>query len=315
MLIQHLPHGRGRQINIALQYLTNIANDKAKWGTPMPIQMDSKPFDDSPIPTTAVATTRMATACQSIASAALHSNDVMTVFDKAVADVGAVLNLDMVRIFLFDRETASLNPKAQFARFTAGCPVAYPTRLGEAIVQMVAASGESAIFENAGEESFFAGFHESRTTGQYPCGFFAAFPMRGNLSHSGALVCINRRPRELSAIESNFLGAVVGQLTMALDYFRLSESLGSAERELPGRSSEHNRENPTHAQIAEFVSCEVRSRLTSILGYVQLLQEQFLGRINSKQADALDTIASESGSLLETLMSSIEGCPEIAPHN
>ena len=281
----------------------------------MPIQMDSQPLEDSPIPTTRVETTRMAAVCQSLASAALRPNDVMQVFDMAVEDVGEVLNLDMVRIFLFDKETATLNPKAQFARSTAECPVAYPAQLGEAIVEMVAASGKSAIFENTAEEPFFDGFHDSRTTGQYPCGFFAAFPMRGKLSPSGVLVCINRRPRELSAIESNFIEAIVGQLTVALDYFRLSESLGSVQRELRGRSSEQDRESPTQAQIAAFVSCEVRSRLTSILGYVQLLQEQFLGRINSKQADALGTIASESGSLLETLISSIERCPDIVPHN
>ncbi len=281
----------------------------------MPIQMDSNPLlEDSPMPTTRVETRRIAAVCQSLASAALHSNDVMQVVDMAVADVGEVLNVDMVRIFLVDKETATLNPKAQFARFTAGCPVAYPAQLGEVIVERVAASGKSAIFENTGEESYFDGSHDSRTTGQYPCGFFAAFPMRGKLSLAGVLVCINRRPRELSAIESNFIEAIVGQLTLALDYFRLSESLGSAERELRGRSSERGR-NPTQAQIADFVSCEVRSRLTSILGYVQLLQEQFLGRINSKQADALDTIASESGSLLETLITSIEGCPDLVPHN
>jgi len=272
----------------------------------MPIQLDSKLLEDSPIPNTRAETTRMAVVCQSLASAALHSNDVMQVFDKAVADVGEVLNVDMVRIYIFDKATATLHPEAQFARVSAASPVAYPAQLGEAIVEMVAASGKSAIFENTGEEAFFDGFHDSRTTGQYPCGFFAAFPMRGKLSHSGVLVCINRRPRELSA---------VGQLTMALDYFKLSESLSSAQRDLRGRISEQDREHPTQVQIAEFVSCEVRSRLTSILGYVQLLQEQFLGRINSKQADALDTIASESGSLLETLMSSIEGCPESMTHN
>jgi len=281
----------------------------------MPIQMDSKPLEDSPIPTTRVETTRMAAVCQSLASAALHADDVLQVFDMAVADVGEVLNVDMVRIFLFDKETATLTPKAQFARFIAGRPLAYPAQLGEAIVEMVAALGKSAIFENTAEESFFDGYHDSRTTGQYPCGFFAAFPMRGRLSHSGVLVCINRRPRELSAIESNFIEAIVGQLTVALDYFRLSESLESAHRELRGRSSEHDRESQTQAKIAAFVSCEVRSRLTSILGYVQLLQEQFLGRINSKQADALETIASESGSLLEALISSIEGCPDIVPHH
>ena len=281
----------------------------------MPIQLDSKLLEDSPIPNTRAETTRMAVVCQSLASAALHSNDVMQVFDKAVADVGEVLNVDMVRIYIFDKATATLHPEAQFARVSAASPVAYPAQLGEAIVEMVAASGKSAIFENTGEEAFFDGFHDSRTTGQYPCGFFAAFPMRGKLSHSGVLVCINRRPRELSAVESNFIEAIAGQLTMALDYFKLSESLGSAQRELRGRISEQDREHPTQVQIAEFVSCEVRSRLTSILGYVQLLQEQFLGRINSKQADALDTIASESGSLLETLMSSIEGCPESMTHN
>ena len=281
----------------------------------MPIQLDSKPFEDSPIAPTRAETIRMAAVCQSLASAALHSNDVMQVFDMAVADVGEVLNVDMVRIYIFDKATATLHPKAQFAQFSEASPVAYPAQLGEAIVEMVAASGKSAIFENTGEELFFDGFHDSRTTGQYPCGFFAAFPMRGKLSPSGVLVCINRRPRELSAIESNFIEAIAGQVTMALDYFNLSESLGSAQRELRGRISEQDRERPTQGQIAEFVSCEVRSRLTSILGYVQLLQEQFLGRINSKQADALDTIASESGSLLETLMSSIEGCPESMPHN
>ena len=281
----------------------------------MLIQMDSQPLEDNSIPATRVETTRMAAVCQSLASAALHPSAVMQVFDMAVADVGEVLNLDMVRIFLFDKETATLNSKAQFARFTADRPVAYPAQLGEAIVEMVAASGKSAIFENTAEEPFFDGFHDSRTSGQYSCGFFAAFPIRGKLSPSGVLVCINRRARVLSAIESNFIEAIVGQLTVALDYFRLSESLGSVQREPRGNSNEHDRESPSQAQIAAFVSCEVRSRLTSILGYVQLLQEQFLGRINSKQADALGTIASESGSLLETLMSSIEGCPDIVPHN
>ena len=281
----------------------------------MPIQMESKPLDNSPTPTTRVKTTRMVAVCQSLARAALQTNDVMQVFDMAVADVCEVLNVDMVRIFLFDKEPATLNPKAQFARLTAGFPAAYPAQFGEEIVAMVAASGKSAIFKNTGEQSFLDSFHDCGTTGQYPCGFFAAFPMRGKLSHSGVLVCINRRPRELSAIESNFIEAIVGQLTVALDYFRLSESLETAQPDLRSASSDYDRKSPSQAQIAAFVSCEVRSRLTSILGYVQLLQEQFLGGINAKQADALDTIASESGSLLETLISSIEGCPDIVPHN
>lgn len=281
----------------------------------MPIQMDSKPLDNSPTPTTRVKTTRMVAVCQSLARAALQTNDVMQVFDMAVADVGEVLNVDMVRIFLFDKEPATLNPKAQFARLRAGFPAVYPAQFGEEIVAMVAASGKSAIFENTGEQSFLDSFHDSGTTGRYPCGFFAAFPMRGKLSHSGVLVCINRRPRELSAIESNFIEAIVGQLTVALDYFRLSESLETTQPDRRGGSSDYDRKSPSQAQIAAFVSCEVRSRLTSILGYVQLLQEQFLGGINAKQADALDTIASESGSLLETLISSIEGCPDIVPHN
>ena len=280
----------------------------------MPIQVDSKPLDDSPTPITTIKTTRMVAVCQSLARAALQTNDVMQVFDMAVADVGEVLNVDIVRIFLFDNEPATPNPKAQFAR-TAGVAAAYPAQFGDEIVARVAASGKSAIFENIGERSFLDCSHVGGTTGQYPCGFFAAFPMCGKLNRSGVLVCINRRPRELSAIESNFIAAIVGQLTVALDYFRLSESLDTAQPDRRGASNDHDRQIPSQAQIAEFVSCEVRSRLTSILGYVQLLQEQFLGRINSKQADALDTIASESGSLLETLMSSIEGCPEIVPHN
>ncbi len=280
----------------------------------MPIQMDSKPLDDSPTPITTSKTTRMVAVCQSLARAALQTNDVMQVFAMAVADVGEVLNLDIVRIFLFDNEPATPNPKAQFAR-TAGVAAAYPAQFGDEIVARVTASGKSAIFENIGERSFLDCSHVSGTTGQYPCGFFAVFPMRGKLNRSGVLVCINRRPRELSAIESNFIAAIVGQLTVALDYFQLSESLEIAQPDRRGASNDYDRQIPSQAQIAEFVSCEVRSRLTSILGYVQLLQEQFLGRINSKQADALDTIASESGSLLETLMSSIEGCPEIVPNH
>ena len=280
----------------------------------MPIQMDSKPLDDSPTPITTIKTTRMVAVCQSLARAALQTNDVMQVFDMAVADVGEVLNVDMVRIFLFDNEPATPNPKAQFAR-TAGFAAAYPAQFGDEIVARVTASGKSAIFENIGERSFLDCSHVGGTSGQYPCGFFAAFPMRGKLNRSGVLVCINRRPRELSAIESNFIAAIVGQLTVALDYFRLSESLETAQPDRRGGSNDYDRQIPSQAQIAAFVSCEVRSRLTSILGYVQLLQEQFLGRINSKQADALDTIASESGSLLETLISSIEGRPDIVPHN
>ena len=280
----------------------------------MSIQIGSKPLDDNPTPITRIKTTRMVAVCQSLARAALQSNDVMEVFDLAVADVGEVLNVDMVRIFLFDNEPAPLNPKAQFAR-TAGFAAAYPAQFGLEIVARVAASGKSAIFENIGERSFLDCFHIGGTTGQYPCGFFAAFPMRGKLSRSGVLVCINRRPRELSAIESNFIEAIVGQVTVALDYFRLSESLETAQPNRRSGSSEYDRKSPSQAQIAAFVSCEVRSRLTSILGYVQLLQQQFLGGINAKQADALDTIAAESGSLLETLISSIEGCPDIVPHS
>jgi signal transduction histidine kinase len=257
----------------------------------------------------------MVAACQSLARAALQTNDVMQVFDMAVADVGEVLNVDMVRIFLFDSEPAPLNPKAQFAR-TAGFAAAYPAQFGEEIVARVAASGKSAIFENIGEQSFLDCFHIGGITGQYACGFFAAFPMRGKLSRSGVvLVCINRQTRELSPIESNFIEAIVGQLTVALDYFRLSESLETAQPNRRSETGDYDGKSPSQAQIAAFVSCEVRSRLTSILGCVQLLQEQFLGGINAKQADALDTIASESDSLLETLISSIEGCPDIAPHD
>ena len=280
----------------------------------MPIQMDSKPLDDSPTPITRIKTTRMVAVCQSLARAALQTNDVMQVFDMAVADVGEVLNIDMVRILLFDDESATSNPTAQFAR-TAKFAAAYPAQFGEEIVARVAASGKSAIFENIGEQSFLDCFQIAGTTGQYACGFFAAFPMRGKLSRSGVLVCINHRPRALSAIESNFIEAIVGQLTVALDYFRLSESLETVQPDRRGGSNDYDRQIPSQAQIAAFVSCEVRSRLTSILGYVQLLQEQFLGGINAKQADALDTIASESGSLLETLISSIEGRPDIVPHN
>ncbi len=70
----------------------------------MPIQMDSKSLDDSPIPITRIKTTRMAAVCQSLARAALQTNDVMQVFDMAVADVGEVLNVDMVRIYILRQQ-------------------------------------------------------------------------------------------------------------------------------------------------------------------------------------------------------------------
>ena len=281
----------------------------------MPIQMDAKPLKDYAITTPWTETPHMVAVCQSLASAAIHSNDITQVFNRAVTDVSAVLNIDMVKIFLFDKETATLNLKAQFERFTADGPKPYPAQLGEAIVALVAASGKAAIFENTLEDPNFARFYDSRTNGQYPYGFLAAFPMRGKLNHAGVLVCVNHQPRELTAIESAFIEAIIGQLTVALVYFNMSQSLESAERQLRDITGEHDRESPTQAQIAAFVSCEVRTRLTSILGYVQLLQQQFLGRINSRQADALDTIASESGNLLETLVNSIEGCADILPHN
>jgi PAS domain S-box-containing protein len=107
----------------------------------------------------------------------------------------------------------------------------------------------------------------------------------------GILSFYSREHRFFSDEEVNFLRSIAGQAAAAIHNSQLYEQTRKQTREL-------EKANRVKDEFLSVMSHELRTPLNVISGYTKIVQDGFLGKINSEQLKALDKVTRHANELL-----------------
>ena len=105
----------------------------------------------------------------------------------------------------------------------------------------------------------------------------------------GFLTFFTREEHAFTGEEVNFLTALAREAAIAIHNSQLYEEM--------------RRSNKIKDEFLSVMSHELRTPLNIVMGYTQLLREGVLGEINSRQSEAMSTIAARSKELLDMINS------------
>ena len=112
---------------------------------------------------------------------------------------------------------------------------------------------------------------------------YAAAPIISRGQVIGFLNLDSEQPNFFNAAHSHALQAFASQAGIAIENARLYESLHAANKQLSAALA-------ARTETIQNVSHELRTPLTIVLGYVEFLQNDQLGKLNAEQHEALDVV-------------------------
>lgn len=115
----------------------------------------------------------------------------------------------------------------------------------------------------------------------------------------GSIRALTYQPRNFSQEEVDLLQQIANGAALALENARLLD-------EIKHQAMELRRSNKVKDEFLGVMSHELRTPLSTVMGYAAILQDGGLGKIQSKQAKALQVIENQTKDLLDMINSILE---------
>jgi signal transduction histidine kinase/DNA-binding response OmpR family regulator len=131
----------------------------------------------------------------------------------------------------------------------------------------------------------------------------AMLPLMVHNDPSGLIHLASKKLRYFADEQRDHLMAIARQMSIALENRKLYDILRHSNDELA-------KANKVKSEFLGVMSHELRTPLNIMMGFVRLLQDKYLGDINSRQEDSLTKIANQADALL-TMISSIMDATKI----
>lgn len=232
------------------------------------------------------------------------STDLVMTFHIVLNQVIARLKVDAVSIYIYNAETNELelnsaqgfrSPQAQKKILRIGEGFA-----GQCALDRYIQDGHSLTKEE------IVSIAPHLVEEDFTC--YVTVPLISKGRMVGVLTVFERRHQQHNHDWLDFFSALAGQVTIALDNFRLFDGLQRSNIELEKRVAERTSELQRALRVKdEFLanmSHELRTPLNAIIGLSESLGEQTAGPLNQKQQKYLGTIH-ESGHHLLSLINDI----------
>ncbi len=223
---------------------------------------------------------------QAISEQVMSSLELPVVLETIVEVIKHVMDCRAACIFLLNEETGLLEIKAS-SGITSHWRTEARLRVGEGISGKAVALGRSIYVPDTYLEPDFIFFDRSVRS-------ILVVPLRVRGKVIGTLSVDHTIPNAFTPDDERFLSIVAGQAAIAIEnatlYERLREKAEALERAY-GEVSELSR---FKSELLQNVSHELRSPLTFIKGYVELMREKAMGPLTPEQEEALEVVSEKT---------------------
>ena len=173
-----------------------------------------------------------AAALNDVAQATSKSLDLSVVLRGVVHAIAKIGGFDDTRIYLLDEVAADAHLKtASGSQLGFWSPVKTVSK-GVGIVGRVAVSGVPVIFEDIETDPRYAEMTHTGGTRRAGGKFFGVFPIHAKLKSWGALSCMSKAPRLLSAEDIELIVSMCNQVAVAIENATLYQSTADKANEL-----------------------------------------------------------------------------------
>ncbi|MFI5338403.1 MAG: PAS domain S-box protein [Candidatus Methylomirabilales bacterium] len=230
--------------------------------------------------------------------------DLQGILDRILAEAAQISGCSHVKVLLVDREAGVLQVGAlQGTAMSSGDRLP----LGKGHSGIVAATGQPLISEDCPNDPRNAYAERDRELGIVT---YLGLPIKSRDEVIGVLTFNTTAPHRYTPDEVAYLTSFADQAAIAIEKARLYQEIRRHATTLEQRVQERTREleearvqaEEASRHKSEFLanmSHELRTPLNSIIGFSQLLQEQYAGPLSEKQARFLGHIYHAGEHLLE----------------
>ena len=161
-----------------------------------------------------------------------QSLDLNAVLDAAVKSIVELIHFDGATVYVFNDVMTEASLKSSYFSTAGSWRRVEVVKIDEGIIGRVARTGAPVIFENIATDPAYA--EQSKTQGWKNAGvkFFAAFPIHTKLKSWGALSCVAKSAKRLTAEEIDLLVGICKQIAIAIENASLFGSTAEKAKEL-----------------------------------------------------------------------------------
>jgi len=222
-----------------------------------------------------------------IANTVTSSLDLDTCLEKVIQELKTLLDVEDGSILLLDREKQQLYFKTTLTGDVSKL-AQFRLKLGEGIAGWVAKEGRPLLINDARQDPrFFSGIDQS--TG-FSTRSILAVPLVSPKGVLGVLELLNKRNGDFADSDLQLMTSVAASVSIAVENAQLYSQLLAANEAL-------RQANDAKTAFVSAVAHELRTPMTAIRGYLDLLLAQVSGPLTGQQVEFLDVIRNNADRL------------------
>jgi len=228
----------------------------------------------------------------SLGRLALSSLDQKSLLSQVIDALHGSLGYDYVALFLLDKEYNELVLEAHSGILADEVSPGFVIHLNEGVIGFAARTGSTRYVPVATEEPSFLP-HPGDT---HICSELT-IPLAVEGEIYGVLDLESRRERAFDQADIAALESIADQTAQALHNIKLYEELREKVMALAWANEELVKLDRMKSDFVSMVSHELKTPVTVIKGYAQLLHDGIIGEVNERQKDVVGTIVDKTDEL------------------
>lgn len=230
-------------------------------------------------------------ALNAIAVALSQSLDFEKVSSDALEKALETLGLTYGELFLFDKEAQEVVLKIRRGQAPAFAFNIETFGLGEGVPGLVAQTKQPIIIEDLSQDDrFIRGFKDDESESHLRPQCTVGIPLLAQERLVGVIDFFGLEKRTFTPHDLSLLTTIGHQIGVAIENVRLFEEIKETAARLEQANEELQELNRLKSDFIAIVSHELRTPLASIMGYVDLMNDEETGPLNEEQKKYLEII-------------------------
>jgi len=224
-----------------------------------------------------------------LANQVISSLELSTVLDSIVSTLKLSINCRACSLFLLDKESQTLEIKAAVGIESKWRKEAR-LKMGDGVAGRVAAEAKPIYIPDVRQNPTFVHFDPAVRS-------LLGVPLISKDKVIGTLCIDDDKPDAFSSDDGRLLTIAAAQAAVAIENAQLYESLKKRAEELAKAYDELQTLDRVQREFVQNVSHEMRTPLTFIKGYVELMLEEAMGELSEPQQNGLQIVAQRTDAM------------------